>query len=202
MDAISEPAEPARFPSETVVYRQSAWTRMTHWIWAISLFFLLFSGLQIFNAHPTLYIGDQSGFGFDNEVLAMRRRKHARRSARLHRHFWRTFDTTGVFGMSGSVARPVATRLSRLGDHPLVPGPCHRPGRPFLLRLAAFRYAVVWLLAASSTAISRDLAPASPTLADFRATWRIISRLRFHHSRDTTRCRSSPMPACSSCSFR
>ena len=56
---------------ETLVYRQSAWTRLTHWVWALSLFFLLLSGLQIFNAHPALYIGEQSGFEFDNAVLAI-----------------------------------------------------------------------------------------------------------------------------------
>jgi hypothetical protein len=44
-------------------YRQSAWTRVTHWIWAVTLFFMVASGLQIFNAHPILYIGRQSGFG-------------------------------------------------------------------------------------------------------------------------------------------
>ena len=73
-----------------LVYRQFAWTRITHWIWAISLFFLLLTGLQIFNAHPTLYIGDQSGFEFDNEVLAMRRARTRRRRPvgyhRLPRH--------------------------------------------------------------------------------------------------------------------
>ncbi|WP_300019283.1 cytochrome b/b6 domain-containing protein [uncultured Roseobacter sp.] len=46
-------------------------TRLAHWGWAISLLFLLGSGLQIFNAHPVLYIGDQSGFGFDNAVLTL-----------------------------------------------------------------------------------------------------------------------------------
>ncbi|MET0358820.1 MAG: hypothetical protein ABW055_05230, partial [Pararhizobium sp.] len=46
-------------------------TRLTHWTWAVALFFLLLSGLQIFNAHPTLYIGQQSGFAFDNSVLRM-----------------------------------------------------------------------------------------------------------------------------------
>ncbi len=61
----SDPAAPAR----PLVYRQSAWTRVTHWLWAFSLFFLLLSGLQIFNARPNLYIGQQSGFGFDNAIL-------------------------------------------------------------------------------------------------------------------------------------
>lgn len=54
-----------------VVYRQTLWTRATHWIWALCLFFLLLSGLQIFNAHPVLYLGEQSGFGFDNALLRL-----------------------------------------------------------------------------------------------------------------------------------
>lgn len=49
-----------------LIYRQSAWTRATHWVWAICLFFLLLSGLQIFNAHPALYVGQESGFAYDN----------------------------------------------------------------------------------------------------------------------------------------
>lgn len=52
-----------------LIYRQSIWTRVTHWIWAICLFFLLLTGLQIFNAHPALYIGQQSGFEFENAIL-------------------------------------------------------------------------------------------------------------------------------------
>lgn len=52
-----------------LVYRQKLATRITHWVWAISLFFLLLTGLQIFNAHPALYVGHQSGFGFDNAIF-------------------------------------------------------------------------------------------------------------------------------------
>lgn len=54
-----------------LIKRQSPATRLTHWIWALCVFILLGSGLQIFNAHPVLYIGDQSGFGFANAVLAL-----------------------------------------------------------------------------------------------------------------------------------
>ena len=39
-----------------LVYRHAAMTRVTHWAWAIALFFLLLSGLQIFMARPDLYI--------------------------------------------------------------------------------------------------------------------------------------------------
>ncbi|WP_299689844.1 cytochrome b/b6 domain-containing protein [uncultured Tateyamaria sp.] len=56
-------------PPGPLVRRHTRVTRVTHWIWALSLFFLLLTGLQIFNAHPVLYWGDQSGFGFDNTVL-------------------------------------------------------------------------------------------------------------------------------------
>lgn len=55
--------------SGLLVRRHTVITRITHWSWAVCLFFLLLSGLQIFNAHPVLYWGDQSGFGFDNTVF-------------------------------------------------------------------------------------------------------------------------------------
>ena len=52
-----------------LIKRQKLATRITHWIWAVCLFFLLLSGLQIFNAHPALYLGDQSGFSYNNSIL-------------------------------------------------------------------------------------------------------------------------------------
>ncbi|MCA0434669.1 MAG: cytochrome b/b6 domain-containing protein [Proteobacteria bacterium] len=53
-----------------LIRRQRPATRITHWIWAICLFFLLLSGLQIFNAHPALYLGNESGFAYDNEIFS------------------------------------------------------------------------------------------------------------------------------------
>src|SRR4051812_7663820 len=81
-----------------LIYRQSGWTRMTHWIWAISLFFLLLSGLQIFNAHPSLYIGQQSGFEFDNAVLSMSAVNTDAGPRGQTTVLGHQFDTTGVFG--------------------------------------------------------------------------------------------------------
>ncbi|MDB5529729.1 MAG: hypothetical protein JWR51_2832 [Devosia sp.] len=89
-----------------LIYRQSAWTRVTHWIWAICLFFLLLSGLQIFNAHPSLYVGQQSGFEFDNAVLSMSAVNTDAGPRGRTTVLGYTFDTTGVFGMSGSADRP------------------------------------------------------------------------------------------------
>lgn len=58
------PPKPGR-----LIRRQKLATRITHWFWAVCFFFLLMSGLQIFNAHPALYFGDRSGFTYDNAVL-------------------------------------------------------------------------------------------------------------------------------------
>jgi thiosulfate reductase cytochrome b subunit len=54
-----------------LIKRQKLATRITHWIWATCLFFLLLSGLQIFNAHSALYWGDQVGFTYDNDIVTL-----------------------------------------------------------------------------------------------------------------------------------
>jgi thiosulfate reductase cytochrome b subunit len=94
---------PGRGP---LVYRQSIWTRLTHWVWAICLFFLLLTGLQIFNAHPALYIGQQSGFEFDNAVLRIGAINTPQGPRGQTTIFGQTFDTTGVLGMSGAAEQP------------------------------------------------------------------------------------------------
>lgn len=90
-----------------LVYRQSAWTRATHWIWAITIFFMVTSGLSIFNARPDLYIGQQSGFGFHNAILDIHaERTDSGRIIGVTNLFGHRFDTTGVLGASGDPANP------------------------------------------------------------------------------------------------
>jgi thiosulfate reductase cytochrome b subunit len=56
--AEAEARPPGPHPAATeVVYRHPLVVRLTHWINVLALTFLLFSGLQIFNAHPQLYWG-------------------------------------------------------------------------------------------------------------------------------------------------
>lgn len=93
---------------DRLIYRQSIWTRLTHWLWAISLFFLLLTGLQIFNAHPNLYIGDQSGFQFDNSILRIGAENTAEGRRGFTTIFGAKFDSTGVLGLSGEPPRPRA----------------------------------------------------------------------------------------------
>lgn len=92
-----------------LIYRQSIWTRVTHWVWAICLFFLLLTGLQIFNAHPSLYIGQQSGFEFDNAILSIGAVNSDAGPRGQTTVFGHTIDTTGVLGVSGAAERPVFT---------------------------------------------------------------------------------------------
>jgi len=168
-----------------LIYRQSAWTRLTHWIWAISLFFLLLSGLQIFNAHPTLYLGDQSGFGFDNEVLAMRGENTPEGPAGYIRVLGARFDTSGVFGVSGSAERPVIRGFPAWATIPS--GQDLATGRVIHFFFAWLLSAtlLVWLLAGLANGhIRRDLLP---RLADLRRLPRDIVdhlKLKFHHARD------------------
>jgi thiosulfate reductase cytochrome b subunit len=87
-------------PKGPLIYRQSIFTRVTHWTWAIALFFLLLSGLQIWNAHPALYIGHESGFAYDNAVLRIGAENTPSGPRGFTTIFGQKFDTTGVLGMS------------------------------------------------------------------------------------------------------
>lgn len=102
----SEPAGRQAKAKGRLVYRQSIFTRVTHWVWAIALFFLLLSGLQIFNAHPALYVGQESGFAYDNAILRIGAENTPDGPRGYTTLFGQKFDTTGVLGMSGSAARP------------------------------------------------------------------------------------------------
>ncbi|WP_455296976.1 cytochrome b/b6 domain-containing protein [Brucella pituitosa] len=89
-----------------LVYRQCLLTRFTHWIWAASLFFLLLSGLQIFNAHPTLYLGNESGFEYDNAVLAIYAVDGESGPEGRVDILGSTFRTVGFLGVSGTTSAP------------------------------------------------------------------------------------------------
>ena len=68
---MAETTVAAESPKTTLVYRHTVLTRITHWINVVCITFLILSGLQIFNAHPALYIGQASDF--DDPVLSMTR---------------------------------------------------------------------------------------------------------------------------------
>ena len=103
-------ANAATKPKGPLIYRQSIWTRVTHWVWAICLFFLLLTGLQIFNAHPALYIGQQSGFEFENSVFKIGAVNTDAGPRGQTTVLGQNFDSTALgLGMSGNAERPVYT---------------------------------------------------------------------------------------------
>ena len=56
------PTGPPRPLRRMLIYRHSVVVRITHWVNVVCLTVLLMSGLQIFNAHPALYLGNLSDF--------------------------------------------------------------------------------------------------------------------------------------------
>jgi thiosulfate reductase cytochrome b subunit len=84
--------------SDTFIYRHTVLVRITHWINVICVTFLVMSGLQIFNAHPALYVGQQSDF--DHPVLRMSARNTPDGPVGETMILGHTFDTSGVLGMS------------------------------------------------------------------------------------------------------
>ena len=81
-----------------VIYRHSGTVRITHWVNALVLLVLLMSGLQIFNAHPALYLGAKSDFG--DPIMAMGPVQEGDNVKGVTTLFGWQFDTTGVFGLA------------------------------------------------------------------------------------------------------
>jgi thiosulfate reductase cytochrome b subunit len=86
-------------PHASYFFRHSLVVRVTHWVNVLCMTILLMSGLQIFNAHPALYIGHKSDF--EDPVLAMRAERGTDGVAHgVTEIIDRRFDTTGLFGLS------------------------------------------------------------------------------------------------------
>lgn len=94
-------------PRPGVVFRHSLIVRATHWIWVVSLTILFMSGLQIFNAHPSLNFGNTTNFKASESGIAGGSGPHPlvldidndgdKGVTTILGH---SFDTTGVLGVS------------------------------------------------------------------------------------------------------
>lgn len=165
-------------PDGPLIYRQRLLTRITHWVWAISLFFLMLTGLQIFNAFPSLQLGKESGFGYDNAILKIGAVEVDGGLRGVTRIFGVEFDTTGMLGVSGGEARAFAEALTIPSKTSLATG-----------RVIHFFFAWVLVLALGlwlvASAVNGHLGQLIPTVADLRALPRDIAdhaRLRLHRS--------------------
>ncbi|HEY0124062.1 MAG TPA: cytochrome b/b6 domain-containing protein [Rhizobium sp.] len=91
-------APPPR-PSKIYIKRHSVVTRLTHWINVLCLTLLLMSGMQIFNAHPSLYWGQYGGDG-DHSWLEISAADGDTQSYGNFRIGNLTIPTTGLLGSS------------------------------------------------------------------------------------------------------
>lgn len=69
-EALSKGGNAANRRRREVIHRHAWLVRLTHWINALTIFIMVGSGLNIFNAHPRLYWG-QAGADHDKAFLAL-----------------------------------------------------------------------------------------------------------------------------------
>jgi thiosulfate reductase cytochrome b subunit len=166
-----------------LIYRHRWPTRIWHWVNAFCLFFLLLSGLQIFNAHPALYFGQQSTF--DDPALSLEAFRAGDGSihGRTQIGGW-TFDTTGFLGASRNARGDVVP----LGFPSWLTIPSYRD----LSTGRVWHFFFAWLLVINGLVFlafslfnrhfTRDLAPSGK---DIRGIGRSIAehaRFRLHHN--------------------
>ena len=104
MSAAAEISSEADAGPETagaaeIFYRHRAPVRLTHWINALCILFLLGSGLNIFNAHPRLYWG-KYGADSDTAFFSIGAYNTPKGTRGITEIGHTDFDTTGVLGWS------------------------------------------------------------------------------------------------------
>lgn len=164
--------------SVTLIYRHAVVTRVAHWLNAVLLLVLLMSGLQIFNAHPALYLGEGSDFA--HPVLAMTAEEGP---DGLKGYTWvgrHRFETTGVLGASDVDGFPAARGF---------PAWVTLPGPQWLAMGRLWHFAAAWLFvlngflfaiwAAGRGHLRADLLPTRDDLTSLPHTFLDHLRLRF-----------------------
>jgi thiosulfate reductase cytochrome b subunit len=170
-----------------VIYRHAGAVRITHWINALVLLVLLMSGLQIFNAHPALYIGSKSDF--DHPILAMQPMMHDDKIYGVTTLFGWQFDTTGVFGLSGDAENGYEDRgfpwwVTLPGYQNLAMG---RRWHFFFAWFFLFNGLAYLLWSIGSGHLRRDLAPTGQELKHIGASVWDHARLRFPKGEEAKR---------------
>ena len=161
-------------------HRHALIVRITHWVNAIALAALLMSGLNIFNAHPSLSWG-RSSYSDRAPIFETGAATAADGSLiGVTRIFNRNFNTTGVLGVSSSGDRQVVKGF---------PSWITVPSFPWLAMARHWHFFFAWLLVINGciylaySAISRHLAnDLLPTRLDWRSVGRsIVEHIRFRH---------------------
>jgi len=100
MVSLTSASAPQAGEFPRTVLRHSALVRVCHWINALCFLILLMSGLQIFDAHPSLSWGAATDFEHPFLSFSAREDDSGAVDGGLTTLFGRSFDTTGLFGAS------------------------------------------------------------------------------------------------------
>jgi thiosulfate reductase cytochrome b subunit len=170
-----------------VIYRHSATVRITHWVNALVLLVLLMSGLQIFNAHPALYLGEKSDF--DDPILAMGTVDVGGEPKGVTTILGYAIPTHGLFGLSGDADSGYENRgfpwwATLPGYRNLAMG---RRWHFFFAWLFLFNGLAYLLWSLGSGHLRRDLAPSRQDLAHIGASIREHARLKFPKGEEAKR---------------
>ena len=181
LDAESLAARrPDRAARGYLYYRHALIVRITHWVNAIALAILLMSGLNIFNAHPSLSWG-RSSYSDRAPIFETGAATAADGSLiGITRIFNRSFDTTGVLGVSSDGGRQVVKGF---------PSWITIPSFSWLAMARHWHFFFAWLLVINGcvylafSAIGRHLShDLLPTRLDWRSIGRsIVDHMRFRH---------------------
>ena len=165
-----------------VILRHTLLVRITHWLNVVCVMFLLMSGLQIFNAHPALYVGKQSAF--DAPLIRMSARNSAAGPVGETEIFGTTFDTTGLLGLSTTQgqleARGFPAWLTIPSERDLATGRRWHFFFAWLLVINGVVYVVAGLL---NRHVQRDLVPSVTQLRGIGQSVLDHLLLRFNHRR-------------------
>jgi len=162
------------------VYRHRLPVRVMHWINVVCLTVLLMSGLNIFNAHPALYWGQESTFA--RPWISFGARNTPRGPIGYTRIGDTEFTTTGVFGLSPAPGSGTPTARA-------FPGWATIPGPQWLAMARHWHFFFAWLFVINGAAyllytifsrhLTRDLLPTRAELGNIGRS--IVEHIKFKH---------------------
>ena len=160
------------------IYRHRLPVRVMHWINVVCLTILLGSGLNIFNAHPTLYWGNDSVTG--TPWLAIRGENTPRGPVGKIRLGSSDFETTGVLGISKVDGQATARGFPSWAT---IPGPqwlaMARHWHLFFAWIFVVNGLCYLLYTIFSRHLARDLLPTRDELRHIGRS--IVDHLKFRH---------------------
>jgi thiosulfate reductase cytochrome b subunit len=162
------------------VYRHRLPVRVMHWINVVCLTVLLMSGLNIFNAHPALYWGQESTFA--RPWISFGARNTPSGPIGYTRIGDTEFTTTGVLGLSPAPGSGTPTARA-------FPGWATIPGPQWLAMARHWHFFFAWLFVINGAAyllytifsrhLTRDLLPTRAELGNIGRS--IVEHIKFKH---------------------